>query len=258
MWKRFFTMLTAAFVVWGAEVDPRGIFISSTAPGAPGGAPAAPGAAPRPAVKLRIEMNQNGQSVPVSASHRFQSGDRFRFVFELSQSSHVYVVNRSIEGNPEGLRELLGTRGINVVNQAANAPAAVPKFQVLWPPAGSDAPLPARQTQTIPGGTQFFEFDANPGIEKISVLVSPYPVDITRYFTGVRSRPRANPPVAGRHDDTNADVLAQLEDLHSMDSNTTTDTGASRGICVGDCSQYSAPLHPGEPFIVTVDLVHSR
>jgi hypothetical protein len=257
MRKRFFTMfLFAAAAGWGAEVDPRGIFISSTAPS--GGTVGAPATAPRPAVKLRIEMNQNGQSMPVSATHPFHTGDRFRFVFELSQSSHVYVVNRSIAGNPEGLRELLGTRGINVVNQTgAGGQAGAPKFQVLWPPAGSDAPLPARQTQSIPGATQFFEFDANPGIEKISVLVSPYPIDIAKYFNGVASRPRTS-PAAGRHDDTNSDVLSQLEDLRSIDSNTTTDPGASRGICVGDCSQYSAPLHPGEPFIVTVDLLHSR
>jgi len=247
-------LLLGAIAGCGADLDPRGIFISSTVPTPTGGT--AP-AAPRPAVRFRIEMVQNGQAVPVTATHRFQSGDRFRFAFELSQTSHVYVVNRSIEGNPEGLRDLLGTRGINVVNQSAGAPAGPPKFQMLWPPAGADAPLPARQTESIPGPSQFFEFDANPGIEKISVLVSPYPIDASKYFTGMNT-PRPRTPPAGRHDDTNADVLSQLEDLRSIDGNTTTDPGTSRGICVGDCSQYSAPNNPAQPFIVTVDLLHSR
>lgn len=242
-------VLAAAACCWSGEVDPRGIFISSTAPHVTG--TAAP-----PALKLRIELSENGRFVPVPNTYRFRSGDRFRFFFELSQSSHVYVVNRSIEGNPEALRDILGTRGINLVNQAAGAAAARPAFHVLWPSAGADTPLLARQTQSIPGQTQFFEFDANPGIEKISVLVSPYPIDLAKYFTGLPST--GHPGVAGRRNDTNADVLSELEDLRSLDGNTATDPGASRGICVGDCSQYSAPKVSGRPFIVTVDLLHSR
>jgi hypothetical protein len=168
----------------------------------------------------------------------------------------VYVVNRSIEGNPEAMRDLLGTRGINVVNQASGAAQERPTFHVLWPPAGADTPLAARQTQSIPGQTQFFEFDANPGIEKISVLVSPYQIDIAKYFGGLPST--GHDGATGHRNDTNAEVLAQLEDLKSLDGNTATDPGASRGICVGDCSQYAAPRVQGRPFIVTVDLLHSR
>ena len=244
-----FAVVTAS-ACCGAELDPKGIFISSTATGAPGATAA------YPALRFRIELNRNGKAGPVASTYRFQSGDRFRFVFELNQSSYVYVVNRSVEGNPDALGAMLGTRGINVVDQNANASAGAPKLQLLWPARGTNARLAGGQPQSVPGATQFFEFDTNPGLEKISVLVSPYPVDPGRYFTGLA---RVSPPsAAGNREDTNADVLSQLEDLKSLDGNTATDPGASRGICVGDCSQYSAPRNPAQPFVVTVDLLHAR
>jgi hypothetical protein len=237
----------AALLCRGGQPDPRGIFI----------APAANGAA-HPAVRVQIELNRNGQATPVPATYRFRSGDRFRLLFELNQPSYVYVVNRSVEGNPDALGPMLGTRGINVVDQNVAAKPGAPRLQLLWPGRGGGARLAAGHPQTVPGGGQFFEFDQNPGLEKLALLVSPYPIDPGRLFTGLGGSTTPAGSGAGSRQDTNADVLSQLDDLKSLDGNTATDPGNSRGICVGDCSQYSAPKNPAQPFVLTVDLLHAR
>jgi hypothetical protein len=240
-----FIALATAFLCMAGQPDPKGIFIAP-----------APNGVAHPAVKVRIELNRNGQSTPVASTYRFQSGDRFRLVFELNQPSYVYVVNRSIEGNPDALGSLLGTRGINVVNQGTAARPAAPNVHLLWPARGTAAQLAAGQPQSVPGAGQFFQFDMTPGLEKLAVLVSPYAVDPARFITGL---PGASPPSGQRNrEDTNTDVLSQLDDLRSLEGNTATDPGNSKGICVGDCSQYSASKNPAQPFVLTVDLLHAR
>src|SRR5258705_13984245 len=79
----------AAFAWAGADTDPKGIFIASAGNGASG----ATGASP--AMKFRIELSKNGKPAPVPSTYRFQSGDKFRLLFELNQDSYAYVVNRS-------------------------------------------------------------------------------------------------------------------------------------------------------------------
>jgi len=246
-WRSFLITSAMAFTCLAADPDPRGIFLASNT--------STPGATAYPAVKFRIELNRNGQVSPVPATYRFQSGDRFHFLFELNQSSYVYVVNRSVEGDPDQMGALLGTRGINVVNQGPGAREGAPGLQLLWPAQGGNARLAAGQAQSVPGPTQYFEFDTKPGLEKIALVVSPYPVDPSKYFPGLPGAPQ---PSASNREDTNEDVLAQLQDLRSLESNTATDSGTNRGICVGDCSQYSAPRNPAQPFILTVDLLHAR
>jgi len=247
--RRTAAMLAAAAFTTALAQDPRGLFVAP----ANGGA----GAGTHPAVRFRIELDHNGRGEPVASNHVFRSGDRFRFLFELNSSCYVYIVNRSVQGDPAAMGALTGTRGINVVNQAprGNAPVAS-GLQLLWPQPGGAARVPGSQAHTIPGPSQFFEFDANPGMEKIALLISPYAVDPGIYFPALGRRARPSTP--GPRLDTNEEVLAQLDDLGSADSNTTTDPGVSRGICVGDCSQYSAPKNPARPFILTVDLMHAR
>jgi hypothetical protein len=202
--------LTALFIAGASAQNLRDLFLERL----PDSEPA------RPVLKFRVELDRAGQPEAVPATYRFRSGDRFRFSFELNSSRYIYIVDRSGEGNS----------------------------QLLWPPANGNALVAGRTAQTIPGPKQFFEFDANPGMEKISLLVSPHPVDLSVYF------PSLGRPPATRLD-PKQEVLAELR---AVDANTTTEPGIARGTCVADCSQYSAPKDPAQPFIVTVDLIHVR
>jgi hypothetical protein len=210
--------LTALFLAGASAQNLRDLFLERL----PDSDPA------RPVLKFRVELDRAGRPEAVPATYRFRSGDRFRFSFELNSSRYIYIVDRSIEGDSDQ--------------------TGSPKLQLLWPPANGNALVAGRTAQTIPGPKQFFEFDANPGTEKISLLVSPHPVDLGVYF------PSLGRPPATRLD-PKQEVVAELR---AVDANTTTEPGIARGTCVADCSQYSAPKDPAQPFIVTVDLIHVR
>jgi Domain of unknown function (DUF4384) len=236
-------LLTAALAAFGqGSVDPKGIFVT------PGNNN------PRPAVKYGIRLSRNGEARPVAASYRFQSGDRFQFQFEVSQSSYLYLLQREIEGDPASMEQYVGAKGIVVVRDEDDKRPASSKYQLLWPVNSSSVRLTGHQPQTVPSQGQFFQLDNRPGLEKIVMVVSPKPLDLESEFPGATgAAPR-------KRNDSDADVLGQLrKNLDAMEGNTASSAAVeSKGICVGDCNSYSAPRNPSDPFLVVIDLRHFR
>ena len=237
MMYRFAPLMIAAVACMGQEVNPKGVFVT------PANDPAA-----RPAVKYSIKLNRNGDVRPVAASYRFQTGDKFQFLFESNQSNYVYVLHRAVEGDPDRMEQYAGAKGIIVTGGDNKADQ---RYQVLWPTSGA-VKITANKAQSMPSGNQFFEFDAKPGLEKIVLVVSPQPIDVAKYFNVAGN---ANSGSGGRKD-KDEDVLGQLT---AMDKNTVSVADATdKGICVGSCDGYSAPRDPGKPFLVNIDLRHFR
>jgi hypothetical protein len=247
--KTTIVLLAAALASFGQGVDPKGIFVTGS------------GNNNRPAVKYGIRLNRGGESRPVAASYRFQSGDRFQFQFEMNQPSYVYLLHRELEGDPDSMERYVGAKGIVVVRDDDNRRPPSSKYQLLWPTGGDNVRLSGRQPQTVPGQGQYFQFDSTPGLEKVVMVVSPKPLDLERDFPGAGKRDdSARRDDSRRRNDSDSDVLGQLKkDLDAMESNTASAEGSSsKGICVGECDSYSAPRNPAEPFLVVIDLRHFR
>jgi hypothetical protein len=250
-----YTALSAASLL--AQVDPKGIFVSP-GNGNGGGGGNNGGGANRPAVKYSIQLERNGQARPVAASYQFRDKDRFRFLFEVSQNSYVYLLHRQLEGDPDSMERYTGAKGISVVRDEDNRAPAPSGFTLLYPSSGN-VRLTAREPRALPNNSEFFQFDTNPGLEKIVLVVSNSPLDMSG-FVKKRSRTQSGGGGNSRNDSDN-DVLGQLsKDIEAMEANTVTvsDQAGAKGICVGDCNGYSAPRNPGKPFLVNIDLRHYR
>jgi hypothetical protein len=241
------TLLLAVAAACLAQVNPKDIFVSGGGNGSNGGN--------RPAIKYIIQLNRDGEVRPVAASYRFQSGDKFRFLFESNQPVFVYLGLRSMEGDPDTMEHVVGAKGVIVVrDEPGKRPAAESRYHLLWPNDGRNVRLAAHQAQTVPASGQYFEFDASPGMEKIVLVASPERMDPEKLFPGARLQKQP----AGSHDDSNDDVLGQLrKDIETMDHNTASVSDpSSKGICVGPCDNYSSPRNPTDPFLVVIDLRH--
>jgi hypothetical protein len=248
MFGKVIVLMVAAGLTGFGQIDPKGIFVTP------------PANDDRPAVKYSIRLSHHGEVKPVASSYHFQSGDHFQFIFETSRTSYVYLLQRELVGDPDAMQRYVGSKGIVVVRDDDNKkpPASAP-YHLLWPANGENVRLEARRPQTIPiqAGLQF-EFDNQPGLEKIVLVVSPKPMDLERDFPGSTRGGSATAPPAGKRNDSDDDVLAQLrKDLDAMDRNTASaEATASKGICVGECASYSAPRNPANPFLVVIDLRH--
>jgi hypothetical protein len=231
MWKAMFALLAA--IAAFAE-DPKGIFVAS-------------GSDNKPAVKYSMKLNRGGEMQPVLPSQHFKSGDKFQFVFETNQPLYVYFLLRSIDGNPDSMDQVAGSKGITVVREEKKPS----NYQLIWPVNGKSTRLAAHQAQTVPGKGKFFQFDDQQGLEKVVMLFSPQPLDMNVLF------PRTSGS-SGRSAPTGEALAKTKTQIEAMDANTTSSDTADRGICVGECETYSTPKNPTDPFLVVVDLKHYR
>lgn len=260
MFKRFIAgAALAASTMFAQEAGAKGIFV--TGGGNNGGGS---NNQPRPAVKYSVQLARAGDGMrPVAVSHRFQTGDRFRFLFESSQDCYVYLMHRQLHGNPDSMERYVGSKGIITVRDDDNSGRSSGNYTLLYPQSGS-IKLTARQAQQVPARDSF-ELDTDTGIEKIVMVVSPTPIDVRRLFNvqnGAPSNQGNNGGNAGRkpRNDSEDDVMGQLrKEIESLSANSTSEHETnSKGICVGDCNSYSAPRNPQKPFLVTIDLRHYR
>jgi hypothetical protein len=248
--KQFITLSALSAASLLAQIDPKGIFVTPGDGGNSGG-----GSGNRPAVKYSMQLERGGEARPVAASYQFRDRDRFRFLFEVSQTSFVYFLHRQLNGDPDSMERYTGAKGISVVRDEDNRAPAPSGFTLLYPSNPSGVRLTARQPQRVPGNGDYFQLDTNPGVEKIVLVVSSQPLDMSGF---VKKRSRTQPGGGSRNDSDN-DVLGQLrKDIEAMDANTVTvnDQPSAKGICVGTCDGYSAPRNPGKPFLVNIDLRH--
>jgi len=206
-----------------------------------------------PAVKYSIKLHRDGKLTTVPASHRFQDGDKFQFLFELNTAAHIYVLNCTLEGNPESLLRYNGTKGIVLVQAEKNTRIRKETFQLVFPSSLAADSLFGKGSRAVPDAGRYFQFDKQPGIEKLVVLISPKPLNVNEYFhlSGGRAG-RELQSISGE------DVLKRLQvQFRDLEANTVSaEAETSREICFAGCDHYSAPRDPAKPFLINVDLRH--
>ena len=243
--------------------SPSGIFVDG-------------GQSGRTAVKFNVLLKRDGRERTVNSNYRFQDGDQMKFQFELNKEAYVYVVHREFEGDPGSreLQRLAGPMGINVVrddDRRRRRPGERPgsgrsgeAYQLLFPTreSGSSNRLSAKKVHTIPAQRDlYFTMDDRPGIEKLYLVTSDKPLDISEHFT-LDGRLRRGNGGSGRtpRDDTDDDVLSQLSaKLASYGSNAESEYVNAKGIQLErERDNYGSGRKPGEPFMNEVDLAHHR
>lgn len=111
----------------------------------------------------------DGRYVEVAPGSVFHSGDHIRLSLLANEPGYVYVIEQGSSG----------------------------AWSPVFPPSNSpqDANrIAAGQLQMVPGGTQAFAFDQNPGNEKLYIILSRSPIeDIDRAIQGLKGNQPAPP-----------------------------------------------------------------
>lgn len=246
-------MLLAALVVAGlpiwAQQSAKGIFLDK--------GEERKGEERKPAAKFNVLLTRDGQQKTVPASFAFRDGDQMKLQLELSQNSYVYVLHRTVEG--ADTERYAGTRGIEVIRDEDKKAKKRESYQLLFPnqDAGENNMIRARSAKTIPE-KRSFELDDKPGMEKLLVVVSQKPLDITKYFDVKTGKLQQEPAGAGSgkpRNDSDEEVLDQLtRTLLTYGGNTAIDPSASKGIDLVD--DYAAPKAGARPMLIPVDIKH--
>lgn len=99
----------------------------------------------KPGVKIRIELLRNGQRQFVPLNTEFRSGDKVKLHFEANFPAYVEIYNQGSSGN----------------------------VQRLFPYETSTSPVRVVSGYVVPRkATEWFEFDATPGTEKLAFIFS--------------------------------------------------------------------------------------
>ena len=203
-------------------------------------------------VTYDVELIRGTQRAIVPVTYEFKTGDRFALRVKVAAPSYVYVLNRTFVGSPD---ELKNNRQIKLVPDKA-APADgggdAPKgsaYSLVYPAKGANRLLRPGVVNIIPAPGQLMEMDENPGVEKLLVIVSSKPMDLTRYFDGASGQVRTTPvaPAAGRKDSP-GDVLGKLNsELASMAGNSEVAESSDRAISFEPVGINKVPPMPPNP-----------
>ena len=253
-------LAAAALLAWGgsgleagerADASPKGIYLSE-------------GKERRTGVRFNVLLNRGGKSRIVSTNYRFRDGDRMKFQFALNRAAYVYVVHRSLEGDPDSdrVRRYAGPKGIEVVRGEDRSRRRAGSYRLLFPnrAVGLDNRLKARRLYRVPAARdKYFKMDDNPGIEKLYLVVSRKRLDIEEHFDlgdGGVHRSRATGG-EGRREDSGGDVLDRLTaKLAGYAGNT--QRSLSKGIEVEEVDGYGIGVERGRALMIEVDLAHHR
>jgi hypothetical protein len=238
-------------------------------------------------VTWNILIDRGTERLLASATHPFKSGDKLTLQLELNRAGYVYILNRTLNGDPDALK----SKGIEMIqSEDREKPPSADRapYRLLYPSpkdTGSNF-LAAHQTHSIR-----LRMDQNPGVEKMLIVVSAKPVDLSHEFnlkTGdmvtVKPAPKPAPKPgpggggAGARIDTNDDALARLnqklidfgdnaEVAHSdsqrgiilpAPGKPGSDPGAApkAGSATEDPNGYGGSKDPNKPFLVDVTLKH--
>jgi hypothetical protein len=163
-----------------------------------------------PAVKAELLVYDAGGPRVVGSEHPFRSGDRFRLRFELNRPGYVYLLNRTLPGDPEAL----GGKGITTVAaEDSNAGRSGDEaYRLIYPTGAAAVRVAAGRPLDLPVDNRFLAMDDQPGVEKLLLVVSREPMDFASSFdlsTGEpKSLGRSGDGPASR--DTPEGVLARL------------------------------------------------
>ena len=186
-------------------------------------------------VTYDVELIRGTQRAIVQVTYEFKTGDRFALRVKVAAPSYVYVLNRTFVGSPD---ELKNNRQIKLVpdkGAPADGAGEAPKgsaYSLVYPAKGANRLLRPGVVNIIPAPGHLMEMDENPGVEKLLVIVSSKPMDLTRYFDGASGQVRTAPvaPAAGRKDSP-GDVLGKLNaELASMAGNAEVEESSDRAV----------------------------
>jgi hypothetical protein len=104
----------------------------------------------RPGVKLTIELKRGGLTRKVPMSYVFRAGDKVKFHFETNFNAYVKVIN-------------IGSTGA---------------LQLLYPYRDALEFASKGSDYAIPNGDFWFEFDQNPGAERLTFVFSSRPLPV--------------------------------------------------------------------------------
>ena len=141
-------------------------------------------AASAPALKYEVLLKNDGSESIVHASRRFVDGEQFRLRFTINKDSYVYVLHRTLDGNPDNMNRYLGEAGIRIIRKEDSGQHAPGKYQLLYPASntGNQNRARAGKASLVPEGSLFFRMDRNTGIEKLVIIVSPNVMNVASLF----------------------------------------------------------------------------
>lgn len=166
--------------------------------------------AKRQGVKVTVFRGEGTSRRKVAHDYEFKSGDAFELDVETNRPAYVYVLNRTIVGNPDEL----STKGIERVrdDDRRDRRSNRAQYSLLYPQSGEAKATTANKPLTISD----FQMDKVAGVEKLLVVYSAKPIDVSRYFD-LKGKQRTGRPASGndradggKHTDTEEDVLDQL------------------------------------------------
>jgi hypothetical protein len=216
--------------------SPRGIYLSGAALG----------------VSAEIEIDRDGQRGMVPPTYEFRSGDKFWLHVTTNRDAYIYVLNRTLVGDPQGA----ASRGIKLMQQDDIRHPAPDAYTMVYPaPKSAPALVKANATTRIPrGSNEFFVMDNMIGAEKVMIVVTDKPSNITQFFDPTTGKLKHSASTA----DSSASVLNRLNtELATMADNTEIEEPPrSRGIVIkpipGPSNRVpelpvpSTPPRPGE------------
>lgn len=103
----------------------------------------------KPGVKIAIELKRNGVTRKVPLNYPFREGDKVRFHFETNFNAYVKIINGGSSG----------------------------ALQLLYPYQGAPELVVKKRGYSVPQGDLWFEFDRNPGIERLILIFSSQPLE---------------------------------------------------------------------------------
>jgi len=229
--------MLAAVAADDSTAKVKGIFIDGGAPGSQGNS-----ANGKLGVKFNVKLDRDGNEKLVRSDYDFQDGDRMRFQFLVNRESYVYVLHRTLNGDPSRLK------GIDI-ETGGPGPDSTP-YRLLFPnrETGRNNKLAPNRVYTVPGQDADFVMDRNPGVEKLYLVVSPKPLELTKYFNVQDGKIQRS----GGRDDSRDDVIGQLsKELKGLTGNT--DSAMAKGI---EIDSYAVARNNGKPVVVEVNLQH--
>jgi hypothetical protein len=112
-------------------------------------------------------------------------------------------------------------------------------------PRGKPHQLPAGASQLIPDDG-ILRMDQNPGLEKVFVVVSPNPLDLSKYFD--------QQSASGYPSSDEQEAARLTRDLASMRENT--QIAESKDIVFEGADSFGVSRDPKKPMVVVVNLNH--
>ncbi len=166
-------------------------------------------------VIYNLTLVRDGRRIEVSPSHVFRNGDQVALRLRSSRDAFVYVFNRTISGDPDEV----GARSLVLQDEVRSNGADVLRgAQLIYPEPGQVARVRANASAAIPERGKALTLADPVGVEKLYVVVSPRPLNLSTLADASEGAP-AQPP-AGAQNDSEADVEARLSRFIAIAGNT--------------------------------------